>query len=178
MSCQANISLYLGVCKSAPQTDLRTRHSSCQICVDKDEGLSWTQTDIHLPDHSGTLRCATSGISPKFDAQQQKSMATFMLGTVCEEGSPPPSLLDEVCEQVSLVWWGGPPRVFQLDNSSLFQMLRPVPHSLISLPTQNPWQDTLSLMFSLICVWTNGWANHRDAGDLRLHHTHYDVTVM
>ena len=35
-----------------------------------------------------------------------------------------------------------------------------------------------ALMFSLICAWTNGWANHRDIGDLRRHHTHYDVTVM
>ena len=30
------------------------------------------------------------------------------------------------------------------------------------------------LMFSLICVWTNGWANIRDAGDLRRHRAHYD----
>ena len=35
-----------------------------------------------------------------------------------------------------------------------------------------------ALMFSLICAWTNGWANNRDAGDLRRHHAHYDVTVM
>ena len=35
-----------------------------------------------------------------------------------------------------------------------------------------------ALMFSLICVWTNGWVNNRDTGDLRRHGTHYDVTVM
>ena len=35
-----------------------------------------------------------------------------------------------------------------------------------------------ALMFSLICVWTNGWSNHRDAGDLRRHCAHYGVTVM
>ena len=35
-----------------------------------------------------------------------------------------------------------------------------------------------ALMFSLICVWTNGWANNPDAGDLRRHRTHYYVTVM
>ena len=33
-------------------------------------------------------------------------------------------------------------------------------------------------MFSSICSWTNGWANNRDAGDLRHHRAHYDVTVM
>ena len=32
-------------------------------------------------------------------------------------------------------------------------------------------------MFTLTCAWTNGWAN-RDAGDLRRHCAHHDVTVM
>ena len=35
-----------------------------------------------------------------------------------------------------------------------------------------------ALMFSLICAWNNGWVNNREAGDLRRHHAHYDVTVM
>ena len=33
-------------------------------------------------------------------------------------------------------------------------------------------------MFSLICVWINGWVNNREAGDLRRHRAHYDVIVM
>ena len=28
------------------------------------------------------------------------------------------------------------------------------------------------------CVWTNSWANNRDAGDLRRHSAHYDVILM
>ena len=35
-----------------------------------------------------------------------------------------------------------------------------------------------ALKFSLICAWTNGWTNNRDAGDLRRHHTHYNVIMM
>ena len=35
-----------------------------------------------------------------------------------------------------------------------------------------------ALMFSLIYTWTNGWVNNRDAGNLKLHRAHYDVTVM
>ena len=35
-----------------------------------------------------------------------------------------------------------------------------------------------ALMFSLICVWINGWVNNREAGDLRRYRTHYDVTAM
>ena len=33
-------------------------------------------------------------------------------------------------------------------------------------------------MFSLICVWINGWVNNRKAGDLRRYGAHYDVIVM
>ena len=31
---------------------------------------------------------------------------------------------------------------------------------------------------NLICDWTNDWVNNREAGDLRRHLAHYDVTVM
>ena len=34
-----------------------------------------------------------------------------------------------------------------------------------------------ALMFSLICAWTNSWAN-RDACDLRCHHAYYDISVI
>ena len=35
-----------------------------------------------------------------------------------------------------------------------------------------------SFDFSLICAWTNDWANNRDTGDLTCHHDHYDITAM
>ena len=35
-----------------------------------------------------------------------------------------------------------------------------------------------ALMFSLICVWINGWINNRQAGDLKRYRAHYDVTLM
>ena len=35
-----------------------------------------------------------------------------------------------------------------------------------------------ALMFSLICAWTNSWANNGDAGYLRRHRANYDVIVM
>ena len=34
-----------------------------------------------------------------------------------------------------------------------------------------------ALMFSLICVWINGWVNTREAGDMRCYRAHYDVTL-
>ena len=43
---------------------------------------------------------------------------------------------------------------------------------------RNKCQWRGALMFSLICVWINGWVNNREAGDLRRHQAHYDVIVM
>ena len=43
-------------------------------------------------------------------------------------------------------------------------------------PAQRP--VTRSFRISLTCAWTYGCVNNRDAGDLRRHRVHYDVTVM
>ena len=47
--------------------------------------------------------------------------------------------------------------------------------SPVNSPHKGQWRG--GMMFSLICAWINGWVNTRDAGDLRRHQTHYDVTV-
>ena len=57
-----------------------------------------------------------------------------------------------------------------------FPRFRPFVGSTVNSPHKG--QSHGALMFSLICVCTNGWANHRDAGDFRRHCAHYDVTVM
>ena len=44
----------------------------------------------------------------------------------------------------------------------------------VASPHEGQWHG--ALIFSLICARTNGWANTQDAGDLRRHHAHYDVT--
>ena len=46
----------------------------------------------------------------------------------------------------------------------------------VNSPHKGQWRG--ALMFSLICVRTNGLVNNREAGDLRRHRSHYDVTVM
>ena len=46
----------------------------------------------------------------------------------------------------------------------------PVP---VNSPHKGQWRG--ALMFSLICVWINGWVNNREAGDLRRHRGHYAV---
>ena len=43
-------------------------------------------------------------------------------------------------------------------------------------PHKGRWRG--ALMFSLICTRINGWVNNGEAGDLRRHLVHYNVTVM
>ena len=43
-------------------------------------------------------------------------------------------------------------------------------------PHTGQWRG--ALVFSLICAWTNGWVNNRNADDLRRHRAHNDVIVM
>ena len=46
----------------------------------------------------------------------------------------------------------------------------------VNSPHKGQWPG--ALMFSLICAWINGWVNSGEAGDLRRHCAHYNVTVM
>ena len=48
--------------------------------------------------------------------------------------------------------------------------------SPVNSPHKGQWRG--ALMFSLICAWIDGWVNNHEAGDLKRHRAHYDVTVM
>ena len=48
--------------------------------------------------------------------------------------------------------------------------------SPVNSPHKGQWHG--ALMSSLICARISGWVNSREAGDLRRHRVHYDVTVM
>ena len=54
--------------------------------------------------------------------------------------------------------------------------VRGIHRSPVNSPHKGQWRR--ALMFSLICVWIQGWINNREAGDLRRYRAHYDVTVM
>ena len=54
--------------------------------------------------------------------------------------------------------------------------VRGIHRSLVNSLHKGQWPG--ALMFSLICVWINGWVNNHEAGELRCYHAHYDVTVM
>ena len=54
--------------------------------------------------------------------------------------------------------------------------VRGIHRSPVNSPHKGQWRG--ALIFSLICVWINGWENNREAGDLRRYRPHYDVTIM
>ena len=64
-------------------------------------------------------------------------------------------------------------------NGNIFRVTGPLCGEFtgpVNSPHKGQWRG--ALMFSLICVWINGWVNNGEAGDLRRHRSHYDVNVM
>ena len=69
-------------------------------------------------------------------------------------------------------WWCHQMETF----SALLAICAGIHRSPVNSPRKGQWRG--ALMFSLICVWINGWVNNREAGDLRRYRSHYDVIVM
>ena len=84
------------------------------------------------------------------------------------DGSFPLSLLYGCTQHDDVIKWKHFPRYWPF--------VRGIHRSPVNSPHKGHWRR--ALMFSFICVWLNGWVNNREAGDLRRHRAHYDVTVM
>ena len=66
-------------------------------------------------------------------------------------------------------------------NGNIFRVAGPLCEEFTGQrwnPRAHKGQWRAALMFSLICARINGWVNNREAGDLRRHCAHYDITVM
>ena len=72
------------------------------------------------------------------------------------------------CDHDDVIKWKHFPRYWPF--------VRGIHRSPVNSPHKGQWRG--ALMFSLICVWINGWVNNRKAGDLRRYRVHFDVTVM
>ena len=57
-----------------------------------------------------------------------------------------------------------------------WSFVRGIHRSPVNSPHTGQWRG--ALVFFSICAWINGWVNSGEAGDLRCHRAHYDVTVM
>ena len=86
-------------------------------------------------------------------------------GSVKEMPDKFPRILDQGCD---VIIWKHFPRYW----SFMRGILRPP----VDSPCKSQWRG--ALICSLMCAWTNVWSNSPDAGDLRRHGAHCDVTVM
>ena len=73
---------------------------------------------------------------------------------------------------ITTTWW-----CYQMETfSTLLALCAGISSVTGEFPSQRPVTRGFDVFF--IYAWTNGWVNDRDAGDLRCHRAHYDVTVM
>ena len=80
-------------------------------------------------------------------------------------------LLSSAFTLLGHAWWR-----YQIEAFPLYwPFVRGIHRSPVDPPHKGHWRG--SLMFSLISAGTNGWANTRDAGGLRRHRAHCDVTL-
>ena len=59
--------------------------------------------------------------------------------------------------------------------SHYWLFVRGIHQSLVNSPHKGHWRR---VMIFFIFTWTNVWVNNGDVGDLRHHHTHYNITVI
>ena len=77
-----------------------------------------------------------------------------------------------VSEIITSTWWRHQMETFP----RYWPFVLGIHRSPVNSPHKGQWRG--ALIFSLICVWINGWVNNREAGDLRRYRAHYDVTVI
>ena len=92
----------------------------------------------------------------------------------------------KVCSDGFWVWFSADQfTIFLQDHDDVIKwkqfprcwpFLRRIHRSPVNSPHKGQWRG--ALMLSLIHTWRNGWVNNGEAGDLRRHRVHYDLTVM
>ena len=88
--------------------------------------------------------------------------------TVCNNGNNDPAVRALFASHDDVIKWK--------HFARYWPFLRGIRQSAVNSPHKGQWRG--ALLFSLICAWINGWINNREAGNLRCHRAHYDVTVM
>ena len=104
--------------------------------------------------------CLSHAIKVGFGAQWLSSPLGVVTWPLLRGWARPPGSLLWECFMYS--WWRHQMEAFS---------------ALLAICARNSPVDG-ALMFSLICTRINGWVNNGDAGDLRRHRAHYDVTIM
>ena len=133
--------------------------------------------DVTVMPGSLNVQCQTTtllGLSSMFDKQRNSKKSTGPLWRESngDPGGKIPFTKSSWRHDVDVTWWRHQMETF----SALLALCARNSPVTGEFPAQRP--VTRDLMFSLICTWTNDWVNNRDAGDLRRHRGHYDVTIM
>ena len=77
----------------------------------------------------------------------------------------------EICHYIHTMMTSSNGNIFHVTGPLCGEFTRPG-----DSPHKGQWRG--ALMFSLICARMSDWVNNREAGDLRRHRGHYDVSVM
>ena len=119
-------------------------------------------TEMHLKMSTGKWRpfCASLNVLNKLYSREVERSSTHQF---------------RCYQRVNFVT--APDDVIKLKHFPLYwPFVRGIHRSPVNSPHKVQWRGTL--MFSLIWAWTNGWVNNHEAGDLRRHRAHYDVTII
>ena len=91
--------------------------------------------------------------------------------------------IHNILMQVPMLYWYHFPNMViscwrhQMETfSALLALCEGNPPVTGGFPSQSQCRG--DLMFSLVCAWTNNWANNRDVDGLRRHSAHYDVRLI
>ena len=74
-----------------------------------------------------------------------------------------PALLRTKAIVIGFLLWHSDDVIKWKHFSRYWPFVRGIHRSPVNSPHKGQWRG--ALMFSLICAWTNGWANNREAGD-------------
>ena len=114
------------------------------------------------------LRCFAIVYIQAHATQGSAYRAQVKAGMLLTEWDHMNSIATDLRNHDDVIKWKHFPRYWPL--------VRGIHRSPVNSPHKGQWRG--ALMFSLVCVWTNGWVNNREAGDLRRYRTHYDVILM
>ena len=114
-------------------------------------------------------------------ADQRKHQSSASLAFVRGIHRALPSKMASNAENVGWCWcdtdWSLHDEVIKWKHFPRYwTSVRGIHRSPVNSPNKGQWRG--AMVFSLICGCTNDWVNNREAGDLKRHRTHYDVTAM
>ena len=138
------------------------------------------------------LAISTSTFESKYNMAQSNLVSHWvrhhynwaMLTTVTKDNSIIPDFVGLLSRKrthiIRMMKW--PVKAFFLDDAIKWKhflrywpFVKEIPWSSVDSSHKGQWRR--ALMCSLICAWTNRWANNRDVNEFRRHHALYDVTV-